>query len=707
MTSSPGFSVPTRAPVWMRLIGVVALGAASVFLILVAFPPLNALKDKLAQIASRDLGRTITIGGASLAWGPEVRLTLSDVAVANPEGMTGPGLLKAETVDVWLPLRPLLRGKAELSNVVVTKPEIVLTEDSEGTKNWTFESAGQTGSVGPVLPRAASVAGGTLTYSSTKTGGSANAQDITASLTREVADDSTRVQGRLTLKGESVAFDVTLADILAIMAGRKSRITAAIDSRYAKANITGEAIMAETSEIAGDLTASTGSAVDLLRWLGADVTTEGEPLRTSMAGKIKATTGSVLLIGTDVAVNGITSRVDGRLGLDGPRPKLEGTVTAEHLDLSRLRSTPDKGRTGLAPAAAEGPELTVSPGWDALLTDLNELEASTGRGAAPKPATAVATTPSSAWSDKPFNLKSLRSIDLDVVVTSNEVAYGSLEMKNARVKAVLLDGQLDAKIENLDMGKGKTIGSFTVDSRASPPRGTLALSMDNVPAEPIVTEFTGKPLLSGDGNVEITAAASGQTQSQLTTTLDGKAKFQMGQGAIRGFDLRRMISEWWRSWTFDLARKTGFSKLEAQYDIRKGVMKSSPDLAMDGSEVAISSSGSVNLPARKLNQEIRIKVIPPPTALPIPVHITGDWAKPSIGVDWGGLFSSVGGIGGPQGVAPAPEPPPPAVQDAIRRVLAADIDPSLLTEEGKAQLRALLPGEAPTSSTTPPASPAP
>ena len=68
-----------------------------------------------------------------------------------------------------------------------------------------------------------------------------------------------------------------------------------------------------------------------------------------------------------------------------------------------------------------------------------------------------------------------------------------------------------------------------------------------------------------------------------------------------------MISEWWRSWTFDLARKTGFERLEAQYDIKKGVMRSSPDLAMNGSEVEITSTGSVNVPARRFASPVSRK----------------------------------------------------------------------------------------------------
>ena len=167
----------------------------------------------------------------------------------------------------------------------------------------------------------------------------------------------------------------------------------------------------------------------------------------------------------------------------------------------------------------------------------------------------------------------------------------------------------------------------------------------------------------------------------------------MGPGALRGFDVRRMIFEWWKSWSFDLAARTGFTRLEAQYDIKKGIMRSEPGLAMGGSEVEINSAGTVNVPKKTLNQEIRVKAIPPPTAFPIPIKISGNWAKPSIGIDWGGLFSAAPGVGGPQALAQPPEPPPANVQAAIRRGLAQDLPEDRLSPEARRMLEELLPAE--------------
>ena len=253
-------------------------------------------------------------------------------------------------------------------------------------------------------------------------------------------------------------------------------------------------------------------------------------------------------------------------------------------------------------------------------------------------------------------------------------------------------------------------------------------------AEPIVTEITGKPLLAGTSNVDIKAGGEGRNQNDLASSLEGKATFKMSKGVIRGFDVRSIVSNWWNSLTgglkFDINKKTGFEKLDAQYDIKKGVMTSSPGLDIGGSEVELQSRGNVSLPAKRINQEIKVKVVPPPSAPPIPVKISGSWSKPSISMDWGDLlFSSrvaeslspsAGANGaapvtsaapdsepvaeGFQELAPTPEQIPDDIKAQIKSVLASG-EASTITPEGKALLQTLLPPEP--VATPPAAAPAP
>jgi AsmA protein len=604
-----------------RMLGVVLLGVLVAIVLLVAFPPIGLLKDTLAEMAGTSIGRTVTIGGAQLAFRPDALLTLENVTLSNPPAMPGPPLFRAETAKAKIKLWPLFKGEADVVSLELAKPEFNLQEDGSGAKNWIIERS-TPGSAPPlVLPRMTTVQTGRVSYASAKTGAQNAVGEIDAAMVVVPETGVTEVKGQFGHNGERVTFGMALADYRATADGKPTNIRAALDARHVRAEIAGEAIVSDKSAVAGDLKASTASLLDLSRWLGADVTPSGEPLGASLEGRIKATPADVLFAATNVIVNGNASRLDGRLGLSGPRPKFEGTIAADRIDLGRLAGArPRLAAQALAPESA-GEEIAVAPAWDDLLLELKALESGGAAHAAAQPE-ALAAAPSSTWSERPFNLAALKAIDLDVIMTVAEIAYGGLDLKNGRLKAGLTDGRLDSALEALDMGAGHATGAIKVDSRASPPRADIALSMTDVAADPIMNAISGKPLLSGTSNIDITAAASGQNQSQLASTLEGKAKIRMGAGALRGFDIRLMISQWWRKWTFDLARKTSFERLDAQYDIKKGILKSSPELELGGSEVEISSKGDINLPAKRLNQEIRIKVVPPPTSFPIPVRIS-------------------------------------------------------------------------------------
>jgi AsmA protein len=676
-----------------RLVRLTFLGALIVLALLIAFPPVNLLKDQLASSISASTGRDVRIGGARVTYYPEMTLALERITVANPPGMVGPVLFRAKSISAKLTPMSLINRDSIFDTLTLQEPEAFLEEDASGARNWILAGS-PGGTFGLPLPRTISIHDGWVSFTSAKTGGSYDASSIAALATCDQKTGAVAAKGRLDTGKEGVTFDVALGDAYAAAAGGSSTLKAGFEARPARARIEGTALFASLAEFSGDLSASSGSLFDLMHWMGAEKTASGDPFKASLNGKIKATTRDVAFTETDVLVNASASRFEGRLDFAGARPKLEGNIASERIDLVRLFAATKRMTLVPEALAAPGEELQVEAGWNGLLADLEALEGGkAGLAAEAETASSLEVAPAAAaWSDEPFNLNGIKAFDADLTMTAQTLAYGGLEFTDARIKAGITDGLLDATLETTDVAKGKANGTLSIDSRSTPPAAQLALKLANVEAEPVVNEIAGKPLFSGTSNVDITAKAQGQNTSQLTSTLEGKARFQMAKGAIRGFDVRRMISEWWRSWTFDLAMKTGFERLEAQYDIKNGIMKSSPDLELQGSEVTITSSGAVNVAARKLKQDIRIKVVPPPTALPIPVRISGDWAKPTIGIDWGGLFSSAAGLGGPQAVTPAGEPVPGNVQATINRVLAANLPPEKLSDGAKEMLRSLVAG---------------
>ncbi len=685
-----------------RIFRTVLVGAVVSAALLVAFPPTGLLKDQLAVTLGNALGRKITIGDMRLSVPlklerPKLDVVLDRVTVANPEGMPARDLLSGQSVLTTVELLPLLKGRVRMERLAFVAPVFTLEEDAAGNRNWAFgETASAQGAAAapaPQLPAATfsppttiTIENGTVSYRSAQTGASGAVTALGSVQTIDPVSGGFTSKGQLTAGGEQMSFDLALGDYQAMATGTATTASAKIDGRPVTAMLSGDVAFRAVTEFKGHVAASTPSLGQLAQWIGSDSAPSGDPLKTSLDGQVTATSEILTFAETDVMINTTSGRFDGTLDLTGDRPKVTGAFASPHIDVDRIIDA--TRRMALAPQPMVDFTPLITPSWEQLLDDLNVLE-----GGSPRTAPAAASaTASPGWSEQPFNLKPLGALDADVEIRADTITYGGLDLKQGRAKAGLVNGMLEATLEELAIEKGTATGTLSIDSRASPPRGSVRMSLANVAAEPIVTELTGKPLLSGTSNVVIDASAAGQNQSQLTASLDGRAHFQMGKGSLRGFDVRRMIFEWWKSWKFDLAMKTGFERLDAQYDIKKGIMRSQPGFSLGGPEVEINSTGSVNVPAKRLNQEIRVKAIPPPTAFPIPVRISGDWAKPSVGIDWGGLFSSSAmGLGGPQALAMPSEPPPANVQAAIRRVLAADLPEDKLSHEARQMLEQLLP----------------
>lgn len=702
----------------LRMAGLALCGALVAAGLLIAFPPVEVLRDQLARDLSEATGRTVTLGNAKIdyAWPPELIATFNDLAVSNPEDMPKGHLLKAREVDTRIALLPLLKGRVHLTALGFVEPKLTLEEAADGKRNWIFDDEAQPAAA--PAPAAASkeqrvkfpssivIEEASAGYLSAKSGTSRLVEDINALVAFDEPTGAATVKGTVVLNKERLAFAGSLGDTIAAGAGRNTSFNVSLNGKHVTASLKGDAQFTAAAEMSGYLESSTGSLQDLMKWLGFDASVSGDPFKTALTGNIKATTRDVTFVEADISVNGTSGVLDGQLDYSGTRPRFDGSLKSGRIDLSRFAT---RSRPGLVAESLRTDEvaLEVDEPWEGLLTDLEALESGGARAAAldavPESVTAGAAA---SWSEQPFDLKAISALDANLIVTANEVTLGTLDLKGAEIHTNIEDGMLIAKVEKLAVGEGKATGSVKLDSRAVPPRAEIAISMTDVAAEPIVTELTGQPFLAGTSNVDFTAKAQGQNQSQLASTLEGKARFKMAKGAIRGFDIRRMISEWWRKRKFDLATKTSFETLEARYDIKKGVLQSEPGLALGGSEVEINSVGNVSLPAKRIDQEIRIKVVPPPTALPIPVRISGPWSKPSIGIDWGTIFAGpVSGLapsaapefGGPEQIATATEPPPPEVESAIRRVLSLDLPPERLSPQGKKMLEQLIVTEEPRS----------
>ncbi|QKT04444.1 AsmA family protein [Ectothiorhodospiraceae bacterium 2226] len=99
----------------------------------------NHLRGPLAEFASRELERTVSIDGdldVELGWTPRVHvhgLRIADAPWAGREHMA-----EVERLSASIPLGSVLRGDPEFRDVVVERPRVHLERNPQGAANWDF-----------------------------------------------------------------------------------------------------------------------------------------------------------------------------------------------------------------------------------------------------------------------------------------------------------------------------------------------------------------------------------------------------------------------------------------------------------------------------------------------------------------------------------------------------------------------------------------
>ena len=130
--AAPSPATPKKRRRWLRrltwfVVFLLALVTAAPFAL-----ALRPVRELIASAASKTLGRTTTIGGASGSWwgGFEVR----DVEVRNPDGWKGDPLFSVDRVHVDVKFLKLVTGSID-ATVDVEKPVVTLLRTADGRSN--------------------------------------------------------------------------------------------------------------------------------------------------------------------------------------------------------------------------------------------------------------------------------------------------------------------------------------------------------------------------------------------------------------------------------------------------------------------------------------------------------------------------------------------------------------------------------------------
>ncbi|MET0091598.1 MAG: AsmA family protein [Candidatus Thiodiazotropha sp.] len=245
-------------------------------------------------------------------------------------------------------------------------------------------------------------------------------------------------------------------------------------------------------------------------------------------------------------------------------------------------------------------------------------------------------------------VETLRKLRFDGTVRVEDLTINKLHAKAILLKLRGRDGKINLDHEIGRFYDGLLKGDVQVDVKGEKPKLKINEAASRILSGPLLMDLTGKDTLLGSGNLDMNLTTEGNTVTQFKRFLNGNVKFDFRDGAVKGFNLAKMIRDTKAKLkgenvvTLDEPEQTDFSELTGNAVIENGVVNNQSLLAKSP-YIRVEGSGKAYLLEERLKYEIRPVIVNTSTGqdgealedlkgIPIPVKISGNWNDPEFSI---------------------------------------------------------------------------
>jgi AsmA protein len=652
------------------LIGMVLLLIIAAVILIPMFVDPNDHKARIVAEVKKATGRDLAIGGdIGLSVFPRLALELNGLTLSNAEGFTGGDFAAVKHAQVGVNLVPLLfKQLLEVDTVRIEGLKLNLAKSKSGVTNWDDMLGGAKADPSTKRPEAPGQDEiGLLAFT---IGG------LSIKEANLVWDDQST--------GERYQIENIHLETGELAPGRSVDLNFSMDLVSQKPQLKGGIKL--TSQVLVNPDDQIFSMQDLQ--LAVDLTGEGIP-----EDGIKG------LLETDLQVNLTTNILDLHdLELSAGKLKLSGRVRGDEIqtnpsfkgdfNLAEFNLRDWMNQFGLpVPETADGEVLqslhvssdfTASPDQLVLKNLLVELDQTKLKGefeivnfASPaylfdlslnsinldrylppktEPGRAPGRPGKSGSEDEPlFPNEVLRKMRLDGVISIDSIVINGLQGEAIRLKVRGRDGKLNLDHEVGRFYDGLMQGGVQLDVTGERPAVKLDQKVSRILSGPLLLDLTGKDTLLGSGDLDMQLTSRGNTVKQLKRSLNGQLSFDFRDGAVKGFNLAKMIRDTKTrlkgegTVMLNEPEQTDFSELSGRATIVNGVVNNQSLLAKSP-YFRLEGSGKAYLLEERLKYSVRPVIVNTPTGqggealeelvgIPIPVRIKGNWNNPEFSIE--------------------------------------------------------------------------
>ena len=316
-------------------------------------------------------------------------------------------------------------------------------------------------------------------------------------------------------------------------------------------------------------------------------------------------------------------------------------ATADSVDLQNLVMTLDdsqiKGNVGIKNFAQ--PAIGFLLDIDALDADRYLPPADKSSKAIASPAVLLAAGASV------LPVETLRKLNAEGTVSLAKLKISGLSMQDVRINLGAQNGAVTTQQSVKQFYQGSYSGNLNMDAHGD--KSILAVNekLDHVQIESLLQDYRGDARISGIVNASAQLQAQGRSTDELKATLNGQLSFLFKDGAIKGFNLQRIIDQGkamikGSALPSDSKNdQTLFSEMSGTATITNGLIQNN-DLVGKSSKVRVDGKGNINLNSEALDYKVDAKLLddgataePEQVKAAVAINIAGTLSKPSYTID--------------------------------------------------------------------------
>ena len=249
----------------------------------------------------------------------------------------------------------------------------------------------------------------------------------------------------------------------------------------------------------------------------------------------------------------------------------------------------------------------------------------------------------------------MKPLNLNGKLQVGQLQVNNIKAANVRVGMRAKGGLLDVEPLAANLYQGAAAGSISVNANNN--HFVIKQKLTGIAIGPLLRDAADKDILEGKGNVALDVTTNGNLVSAMKRQLNGTARMELRDGAIKGIDLAGAVRTVKAQFgakdaegSGSQAQKTEFSELTATFAIKNGVAHND-DLMLKSPFIRVTGAGKVDVGADAVDYVVKTSVVGTTTGqggkelselkgLTIPVRVAGPYTALKYKVEFSQMIGS-------------------------------------------------------------------